>query len=152
MQLTSSGFIAPFISKRAPRGGDAAPGPQLEAGAAPASALPSCSAPPRRIAAFRQPAPGVNMSAAQDGGPATLPCVLITSCDPGFREEDLVKRKWPTRTLHTPASWAANRGRYPKRPRDPQRYTDRGDSEPGPPGCHCFPRWVAAVSLVVQAG
>ncbi|XP_048825304.1 alpha- and gamma-adaptin-binding protein p34 [Brienomyrus brachyistius] len=32
------------------------------------------------------------MSAAQDGGPAALPCVLVTSCDPGFKEEDLVKQ------------------------------------------------------------
>lgn len=41
------------------------------------------------------------MSSTEDETEIPIPCVLITSCDGGFKEEELIKRKfsWAQRPL-----------------------------------------------------
>lgn len=34
------------------------------------------------------------MSASEENTEISIPCVLITSCDSGFKEEELIKRKF----------------------------------------------------------
>lgn len=34
------------------------------------------------------------MSTSEDDTEITIPCVLITSCDNGFKEEELIKREF----------------------------------------------------------
>ncbi|XP_018607922.1 alpha- and gamma-adaptin-binding protein p34 isoform X2 [Scleropages formosus] len=45
----------------------------------------------------------LNMSAAQDGEAGALPCVLITSCDGQFEEEELIKQILGVATLPEPS-------------------------------------------------
>lgn len=49
------------------------------------------------------------MSGEKDEGDTVLPCVLITSCDPGFKEEELVSRKYAkSNEASSPAWWLAS--------------------------------------------